>query len=225
MRPHPRPIDVLRLCDRGEGRACCPEPTLTGGYTGSDAPPTRVPATFCDFVAAVRDGLAAQGRLSPAVTRSEMRPPTHVPTTFCDFVAAVGDWLAAQGRLPPAVTRSVREAVCPTFFRDPLREMRPNHRPREVLRLCVRGVRRACCPEPTLTGSHKVRDASPTHVPATFCDFVAAGERRACCPGPTLTGGHKVIERGGVSNFLSRSPPGDASPPTSQRRSVTLWPR
>ena len=121
MRPHPRPGDVLRLCDRGDRRACCPEPTLTGGHKVRDASPTHVQAMFCDFVTAARDGLAAQGRLSPAVTRSEREAvcptlffdhpplrcvPTHVPATFCDFVTAVRDGLAAQSRLSPAVTRS-----------------------------------------------------------------------------------------------------------------------
>ncbi len=73
--PHPRPSDVLLLCDRGERRACCPEPTHTGGHKVRGASPAHAPATFCDFVTAVRDGLAARSRLSPAVTRSEMRPP------------------------------------------------------------------------------------------------------------------------------------------------------
>ncbi len=82
--------------------------------------PAHVPTTSRDLDTAVRDGLAAKSRLSPAVTRSEngvvsnflSRPPpgdaspTHVPATFCDLVAAVRDGLAAQIRLSPAVTRS-----------------------------------------------------------------------------------------------------------------------
>ncbi len=134
----PRPSDVLGLCDRGGRRACCPEPTLTGGHTvregrcvqlsfatpPGDASPTHAPATFCDFATAVRSGLATQGRLSPAVTRSEMRPPptsqrraaTLCPRCETGWLPMAGSHRRSQGQ---------RGALCPTFFRDPPRRCAP----------------------------------------------------------------------------------------------------
>ncbi len=142
---HPRPSDVLRLCDRGERGACCTGQTLTGGHKVRDASSSYVPAMFCDFVTAVRDGLAATSKLSPAVTGSEMRLPATPQR--CSR--------RSQGQ---------RGAVCPTFFRDPPL----GDAPPPTSQRCSATLR------PTLTGGHKVRDASPTHVPPMFCDFATA---------------------------------------------------